>query len=64
MAKKKETTIERIYSVADFVGSPSINFVDAVGEQLSPGNVSLSILPDIPATFRFKDQIDNFISYG
>ena len=44
--------------VADFVGSPSINFVDAVGEQLSPGNVSLSILPDIPATFRFKDQID------
>ena len=44
--------------VADFVGSPSINFVDAVGEQSSPGTVSLSILPDKPATFRFKDPVD------
>ena len=44
--------------VADFVGSPSINFIDAVGGQTSPGNVSLSILPDIPATFRFRDYLD------
>ncbi|MBR1623947.1 MAG: ABC transporter ATP-binding protein, partial [Pseudobutyrivibrio sp.] len=37
--------------VADFVGNPSMNFVDAKGMQEADGTVSLNILGDIKARF-------------
>ena len=39
--------------VADFVGSPSINFVDACGTQNENGEMSLTIFDDIAAKFEF-----------
>jgi len=38
--------------VADFVGNPSVNFIEAKGEQQEDGTVSISILDGINATFR------------
>ena len=37
--------------VADFVGNPSINFVEAKGKQLSDGSVDLTVLDGIKARF-------------
>ena len=44
--------------VADFVGSPSINFVDANGTQNEDGSMSLKVFGDIDAKFDFKEQTD------
>ena len=41
--------------VADFVGNPSINFIEAKGEQLSDGCISLSLLGGHKAVFSPKD---------
>lgn len=38
--------------VADFVGNPSINFVEGKGKQAADGSISLSILGGIQAVFR------------
>ena len=38
--------------VADFVGTPSINFVEAKGVQQGDGSLSLTVLGDKKATFR------------
>ena len=38
--------------VADFVGTPSINFVEAKGVQQQDGSLSLTVLGDKKATFR------------
>ena len=44
--------------VADFVGSPSINFIDANGKQGENGEVSLDILKDKKAIFTFGEKTD------
>ena len=44
--------------VADFVGNPSINFVEAKGSQSADGTVGLTILEGIKATFTPADPID------
>ena len=44
--------------VADFVGTPSINFVEAKGRQGSDGSLSLTLLGDRKATFRPAKPID------
>ncbi len=44
--------------VADFVGNPSMNFVDGKGSQQSDGSVSLSILGGIRARFVPVDNLD------
>ena len=44
--------------VADFVGNPSINFIETHGEQNPDGSVKLSILGKNPATFRPNAPID------
>ena len=44
--------------VADFVGSPSINFVEATGTQNEDGSMSLKVFGDIDAKFDFKEQTD------
>ena len=44
--------------VADFVGNPSINFVEAKGSQSADGTVGLTILEGIKATFAPADPID------
>ena len=38
--------------VADFVGNPSINFIEAKGKQESDGSVSLSILDGVKVSFQ------------
>ena len=43
--------------VADFVGSPSINFIDAVGTQ-NEGSMDFTVLDDKKATFSFAEPID------
>ena len=43
---------------ADFVGNPSINFVEAKGSQSADGTVGLTILEGIKATFTPADPID------
>ncbi|WP_028235803.1 ABC transporter ATP-binding protein [Pseudobutyrivibrio sp. MD2005] len=44
--------------VADFVGNPSMNFVDAKGLQEADGSVSLKILGDIKARFLPEYALD------
>ena len=44
--------------VADFVGNPSINFVEAKGKEQADGSFSFKILDDLEATFRPNEPID------
>ena len=44
--------------VADFVGNPSINFVEAKGTQQADGSIALDILGGVKAVFRPKDGLD------
>lgn len=44
--------------VADFVGNPSINFVEAKGAQQPDGSITLDILGGVKAVFRPKDGLD------
>ena len=44
--------------VADFVGTPSINFVDAKGKQSSDGSLELTVLGGIKATFKPAKALD------
>lgn len=44
--------------VADFVGNPVINFMDAKGVQLEDGNIALEILKNVKATFTPKEKMD------
>ncbi len=44
--------------VADFVGNPSINFVEATGKQENDGSLSLSVLGGINLTFQPKEKLD------
>ena len=43
--------------VADFVGSPSINFVDAHGVQAEDGSMDFSVFGGLKAKFNFTDKI-------
>ena len=43
--------------VADFVGSPSINFIDAVGAQNAEGAMEFSILGENKAKFKFASAV-------
>ena len=43
--------------VADFVGNPSINFIEAHGEQNADGSIALSLLGDNRVTFRPGEPI-------
>ena len=43
--------------VADFVGSPSINFIDATGLQGEDGNMSFKLLDDKTAIFKFNEAV-------
>ena len=44
--------------VADFVGNPSINFIEAVGKQNKDGNMSFSVLEGKNVKFVLKETID------
>ena len=44
--------------VADFVGNPSINFVEAKGAQQPGGNITLDILGGVKAVFRPREGLD------
>lgn len=44
--------------VADFVGNPSINFIEAKGKQEADGTFSLSVLDGIQASFQPEKQFD------
>ena len=44
--------------VADFVGNPSINFMDAKGKQAADGSVELSVLDGVKAVFRPTKPLD------
>ena len=44
--------------VADFVGNPSINFVEAKGAQQPDGSISLDILGGVKAVFRPREGLD------
>lgn len=44
--------------VADFVGNPSMNFIDAKGSQQGDGSFSLNILNDIKVSFVPENPID------
>ncbi len=44
--------------VADFVGNPSINFVEATGKQKEDGSLSLSALGGIDLTFQPKETLN------
>lgn len=44
--------------VADFVGNPSINFIEARGKQDSDGSVALEILDGIKVKFKPVEQLD------
>ena len=43
--------------VADFVGNPSINFIEAHGDQSGDGSIALSLLGDSKVTFRPNEPI-------
>ena len=44
--------------VADFVGNPSINFVEAKGKQEADGSIAVSILDGIKAKFKPSENLD------
>ncbi|MEG1609382.1 MAG: ABC transporter ATP-binding protein, partial [Clostridia bacterium] len=44
--------------VADFVGNPSINFIEAKGKQNSKGAFDLQLLDGVKATFTPNEQVD------
>ena len=44
--------------VADFVGNPSINFVEAKGAQQPDGSITLEILGGVKAVFRPREGLD------
>ena len=44
--------------VADFVGNPSINFVEAKGAQQPDGSITLDILGSVKAVFRPREGLD------
>ncbi len=44
--------------VADFVGNPSINFIEAKGRQEADGGISLEALGGLKATFRSAESVD------
>lgn len=44
--------------VGDFVGSPSINFVEAKGRQKEDGNIHLSVLEDTKVIFKPSKPLD------
>ena len=44
--------------VADFVGNPSINFVEAKGKQEADGSIAISILDGIKAKFKPSENLD------
>ena len=44
--------------VADFVGNPAINFMDAKGSQQKDGTVALHILDGVKAAFVPKEKVD------
>lgn len=44
--------------VADFVGNPSINFIDAKGGQASDGSMKLTILDGVKASFHPEQALD------
>lgn len=44
--------------VADFVGNPSINFVEAKGAQQPDGSITLDILDGVKAVFRPREGLD------
>ncbi len=44
--------------VADFVGNPSINFVEANGAQQPDGSITLDILGGVKAVFRPREGLD------
>lgn len=44
--------------VADFVGNPSINFVEAKGAQQPDGSITLDILSGVKAVFRPREGLD------
>ena len=44
--------------VADFVGNPSVNFVEAKGSQNKDGELELSILDGVKATFKPQKKLD------
>ena len=44
--------------VADFVGNPSINFVEAKGAQQPDGSITLDILGGVKAVFRPRESLD------
>ena len=43
--------------VADFVGNPAINFIDAKGTQAADGSLKLTIFDDKKVTFRFNEKL-------
>ncbi|MBO4538147.1 MAG: ATP-binding cassette domain-containing protein [Erysipelotrichaceae bacterium] len=43
--------------VADFVGNPAINFIEAKGTQNSKGELDLTIFDDKQVTFRFNEPL-------
>ena len=44
--------------VADFVGNPAINFIDAVGTQGDDGAMNLTVFGDKSVKFKFKEATD------
>ncbi|MDO4378028.1 MAG: ATP-binding cassette domain-containing protein [Erysipelotrichia bacterium] len=44
--------------VADFVGNPAINFIEAKGKQRADGGVELTILDNVKLNFRPNEQLD------
>ena len=44
--------------VADFVGNPSINFVEARGDQCADGAVELTVFDSVKALFKPAEQLD------
>ena len=44
--------------VADFVGSPAINFIEAAGHQKSDGSIALNILDGVEAVFTPNEKLD------
>ena len=44
--------------VADFVGNPSINFVEGKGKQKSDGSIALNIFDGVKARFRPTEKLD------
>ena len=54
----------RVYShpdnlfVADFVGNPAINFIEAKGTQGADGKIELTVFDDKKAVFTFNDNTD------